>query len=101
MVYTIGYVDYMKYITLNIVASGAVPSPYDCYMVNRGVKTLHVRMRAHSENGLAVAKFLESNSRVEKVTITNYPNEHAPFRYCIPNCHHIHNTRYIRNNQRV
>ncbi|KAI6196906.1 Gamma-cystathionase [Aphelenchoides besseyi] len=49
------------------LAVGSVPSPFDCYLANRGAKTLHLRMRAHMENGLAVAQFLESNSRVERV----------------------------------
>ncbi|KAF6025314.1 CTH [Bugula neritina] len=46
---------------------GTVPSPFDCYMVNRGVKTLHLRMREHQKNALAVAKALEKNPRVTKV----------------------------------
>ncbi|XP_066181407.1 cystathionine gamma-lyase-like [Sylvia atricapilla] len=49
------------------IALGAVPSPFDCYMCNRGLKTLHIRMKLHFQNGLAVAKFLESHRRVEKV----------------------------------
>lgn len=48
-------------------AIGTVPSPFDCYMVNRGVKTLHLRMKEHQKNGLAVARELENNPRVEKV----------------------------------
>ena len=48
-------------------ASGAVPSPFDCYLVNRGLKTLHLRMREHMRNSLAVAKFLETSSLVERV----------------------------------
>lgn len=48
-------------------AVGAVPSPLDCFLVNRGAKTLHLRMKAHGENGLAVARWLEANQRVEKV----------------------------------
>ncbi|XP_064285271.1 cystathionine gamma-lyase-like isoform X2 [Passer domesticus] len=46
---------------------GAVPSPFDCYMCNRGLKTLHLRMKLHSKNGLAVAEFLQSHPRVERV----------------------------------
>lgn len=49
------------------LAVGAVPSPFDVYLVLRGVKTLHLRMRAHMENALTIAKYLESNPRVEKV----------------------------------
>lgn len=48
-------------------AIGAVPSPFDCYLCNRGLKTLQVRMQKHFENGMAVAQFLESHPLVEKV----------------------------------
>ncbi|XP_067936563.1 cystathionine gamma-lyase-like [Watersipora subatra] len=48
-------------------AIGTVPAPFDCYMVNRGVKTLHLRMREHMRNGLMVARALETNPRVTKV----------------------------------
>jgi len=48
-------------------AIGPVPSPFDCYLANRGLKTLHVRMKQHQHNALAVATFLENNPRVEKV----------------------------------
>ncbi|CAI2344369.1 unnamed protein product [Caenorhabditis sp. 36 PRJEB53466] len=49
------------------LAVGAVPSPFDCFLVNRGLKTLHIRMKAHYENALAIAKYLEVNDRVESV----------------------------------
>lgn len=39
-------------------AIGSVPGPMDCFLVHRGLRTLHVRMRAHSENGQAVSAFL-------------------------------------------
>lgn len=58
---------------------GAVPSPFDCYLANRGAKTLHLRMKAHSENGMAVAKWLEQNPRVEKVLypeLESHPQYH-------------------------
>lgn len=48
-------------------ASGAVPGPMDCFLVMRGLKTLHVRMDRHAENGMEVAKFLEKHPKVEKV----------------------------------
>ena len=44
-----------------------MPSPFDCFLVNRGLKTLHVRMKEHMKNGLAVAHFLEASPRVERV----------------------------------
>lgn len=48
-------------------AMGIVPSPFDCSMVNRSLKTLELRMKQHMKNGLAVAKFLEKHPLVEKV----------------------------------
>jgi cystathionine gamma-synthase len=49
---------------------GLAPSPFDCWLVQRGLKTLPLRMRAHSANALAVAQFLNAHPRVEKV---HYP----------------------------
>ncbi len=48
-------------------AAGAVPGPFDCWLVLRGIKTLALRMKQHSENGLAVARFLEEHAAVEQV----------------------------------
>uniref|UniRef100_A0A8D2P555 Cystathionine gamma-lyase n=1 Tax=Zosterops lateralis melanops TaxID=1220523 RepID=A0A8D2P555_ZOSLA len=53
---------------------GAVPSPFDCFLCNRGLKTLHIRMKLHFQNALAVAKFLESHPRVEKVIYPGLPS---------------------------
>ena len=49
------------------VIVGTIPSPFDCYLVIRGLKTLELRMNQHAKNGLAVAKSLEKNPRVLKV----------------------------------
>ncbi len=46
---------------------GAVPGPMDCFLVLRGIKTLHVRMQRHCENGAAIAHYLRSHPKVEKV----------------------------------
>jgi len=46
---------------------GAVPGPMDCFLVLRGLKTLHVRMQKHSENGIAIANFLRKHPKVGKV----------------------------------
>ncbi len=46
---------------------GAVSSPMDCFLTLRGIKTLGLRMRAHCDNGLAVAQFLEDHPAVERV----------------------------------
>lgn len=48
-------------------ASGAVCGPMDSFLVLRGIKTLHVRMQRHCENGRAIAEYLKSNPKVEKV----------------------------------
>jgi cystathionine beta-lyase/cystathionine gamma-synthase len=46
---------------------GAVPGPMDCFLVLRGIKTLHVRMQRHCENGREIAHFLRNHEAVEKV----------------------------------
>jgi cystathionine gamma-lyase len=51
-------------------AAGAVPGPFDSWIVLRGLKTLAVRMRQHEENALAVAAYLQDHPEVETV---NYP----------------------------
>ena len=48
-------------------ASGAICGPMDSFLVLRGIKTLHVRMQRHCENGKAVAMYLKSNPKVDKV----------------------------------
>ncbi len=57
-------------------ALGAVPSPFDCWLVLRGVKTLAVRMERHCDNAEALAKFLASHPKVERVLypgLTSHP----------------------------
>jgi cystathionine beta-lyase/cystathionine gamma-synthase len=46
---------------------GAVPGPMDCFLVLRGIKTLHVRMQRHCENGEKIAQWLRNNPKVGKV----------------------------------
>lgn len=46
---------------------GAVPGPMDCFLVLRGIKTLHVRMQRHCENGAKVAHYLRNHAKVERV----------------------------------
>jgi cystathionine beta-lyase/cystathionine gamma-synthase len=46
---------------------GAVPGPMDCFLVLRGIKTLHVRMKAHCENGATIAHWLRKHPKVGKV----------------------------------
>jgi cystathionine beta-lyase/cystathionine gamma-synthase len=46
---------------------GAVPGPMDCFLVLRGIKTLHVRMQRHCENGAKIAHWLRSHTKVAHV----------------------------------
>lgn len=46
---------------------GAVPGPMDCFLVLRGIKTLHVRMKEHCANGAVIARWLRSHSKIGKV----------------------------------
>jgi cystathionine gamma-synthase len=52
---------------------GSVPSPFECWLVLRGIRTLPYRMRAHSENAMRVARFLHRHPKVEAVL---YPGLH-------------------------
>jgi cystathionine beta-lyase/cystathionine gamma-synthase len=55
-------------------ATGGVPGPLDCFLVLRGIKTLPVRMRAHSENAFAVAQYLEGHAKVARVHYPGLPS---------------------------
>lgn len=48
-------------------ACGATPGPQDAFLVLRGIKTLHLRMKAHCENGAKVAHFLKKHPKVDKI----------------------------------
>ena len=61
-------------------AVGAVPAPWDCYLLLRGVKTLQVRMDRHCENAESIVNFLSSHSQVEHVLypgLTSHPTHEA------------------------
>ena len=55
-------------------ASGATPGPMDCFLTLRGIKTLHVRMKRHSENARKIANFLKRNSKIGKVYWPGFKN---------------------------
>ncbi|UCF66615.1 MAG: cystathionine gamma-synthase [Acidobacteriota bacterium] len=55
-------------------AVGGVPSPFDCYLVQRGMKTLEVRMKRHQENAAAVARYLVEHPRVGRVFYPGLPD---------------------------
>ncbi|KAI6645699.1 hypothetical protein LOD99_12962 [Oopsacas minuta] len=63
--------DKFEFIQMSV---GAVPSPYDCYLTIRGLKTLHIRMREHQRNALAVAEYLKSHKEVELVLYPGLPS---------------------------
>ena len=62
--------DFFKRIRSIQYEGGAVPSPFDCWLILRGMRTLPWRMRAHSENAMKVADFLSGHPKVEHV---HYP----------------------------
>ena len=53
--------------------AGAVPSPFDCWLVLRGLKTLPLRMEKHSSNAEKVVKYLETKDKVSKIYYPLYP----------------------------
>ena len=55
---------------------GAVPGPQDCFLILRGIKTLHVRMQRHCENGEKVAHFLRNHPKVERVYWCGFEDHH-------------------------
>ena len=63
-------VELYSRLRFNQNAVGAIPSPFDCFLVLRGTKTLALRMDKHNQNAMEIAEYLESHSKIEKV---NYP----------------------------
>lgn len=55
-------------------SSGAIPGPMDCFLTLRGIKTLHLRMQRHCENGRAVAEFLQQHPKVDNVYWPGFPD---------------------------
>ncbi len=53
---------------------GATPGPQDSFLVLRGLKTLHLRMKAHCENGRIIAEFLRNHPKIEKVYWPGFPD---------------------------
>ncbi len=73
--------DFAKQIAFLSNAVGAIPSPVDCFMVLRGLKTLHVRMERHVENAQKIAAFLKSHPQVETVIYPGLEN-HPDYLLC-------------------
>lgn len=59
-------------------ACGGTPGPQDAFLVLRGIKTLHLRMKAHCENGRQIAAFLKNHPKIEKVYWPGFP-EHPNY----------------------
>jgi cystathionine gamma-synthase len=59
--------DFFERVRTIQYTGGAVPSPFDCWLILRGMKTLPLRVRAHSENAAKVAGFLAGHGKVERV----------------------------------
>jgi len=55
-------------------ATGAIAGPIDCYLVFRGIKTLHVRMQRHCENAKAIAELLQNHPRVQHIYWPGLPS---------------------------
>ena len=55
-------------------AAGATPSPFDCFLTLRGIKTLALRMREHEKNAMEIAQFLQDHPRVRRVYYPGLPN---------------------------
>ena len=53
---------------------GAVPGPFDCWLTQRSIKTLHLRMPRHDSNGRIVAEYLEKSTKINKVFYPGLPN---------------------------
>lgn len=66
--------DFFQRIQLIQRDCGAVPSPFECWLVLRGIKTLHLRMLAHSKNAMKIATFLSDHPKVDAVYYPGLPD---------------------------
>ena len=63
----------LHYIQMSV---GAVPGPFDCWLTQRSIKTLHLRMPRHNENGIKIANFLQESDKINKIYypgLSNHP----------------------------
>ena len=56
-------------------AVGSIPSPFDCYLLIRSIKTLSVRMERHNKNGMEVANFLSKHKKIKRVMYPGLEND--------------------------
>jgi cystathionine beta-lyase/cystathionine gamma-synthase len=66
--------EFKKTLDFSRKTLGVNPSPFDCWLITRGVKTLSVRMEQHQKNALAIANFLEGHPKVKKVYYPGLPS---------------------------
>jgi cystathionine gamma-lyase len=74
--------------------AGAIPSPFDCWLAQRGAKTLHVRMKEHGRNALLVARALEKSPYVKEVIypgLASHPRHEVARRLLSP-----HAARFVQ-----
>ena len=67
-------IDQLKFIQMSI---GSVPSPFDCWIVQRSLKTLSIRMKKHNQNAYKIASFLKTANQVKAIYypgLTSHPN---------------------------
>jgi len=67
-------IDKLRFIQMSV---GAVPSPFDCWIVQRSLKTLPVRMDRHNYNAYEISKFLKKTNKIKSIYypgLTNHPN---------------------------
>lgn len=67
--------DWEEKLRFQIKATGAAPSPMDCFLLLRSTKTLHVRMERHCRNARAVAEFLQGHVRIGRVYYPGLPDD--------------------------
>ena len=79
----------LHYIQMSV---GAVPGPFDCWLTQRSIKTLHLRMPRHNENGIEIAEFLNESNKISNVYypgLSNHPqHELAKKQQLDPNGNH-------------
>ena len=71
-----GKLAYITKATVQLMRDlGSIPSPQNCFLLNIGLETLHLRVERHCENALKVAEYLEANDKVEWVNYPALPND--------------------------
>jgi O-acetylhomoserine (thiol)-lyase len=71
-----GKLAYITKATVQLMRDlGSIPSPQNCFLLNIGLETLHLRVERHCENALKVAEYLEANDKVEWVNYPTLPND--------------------------